>query len=268
MRTVCILLLIALSGLPLHAADLAVDPEAPSASTQFDVAYQYLLNADQARDRQNLTDAATLYKEAAEKYQEFAEKYPHWQPGVVKFRLAYCKDQLENVRKNVRAIDRFASTAAAAATTNRTTLGTLKTEAALWLRQGEAAKARMLLLDALKQNPDDIGARLMSAIAQCQAGQFEDATYVLQQIVEEEPSNAAPRLVLGAAAFGMGQMQDAAAALNKALELDPRLAAAHYNLAQVILNTKPIKREAARQHYRKWIEMGGAPDPDVEAALK
>ena len=279
------LFLCLLFGWPLHAADESHPTGGPSAERRFELAYQYLVNADESRDSQNLTDAAALYQEAAAKYEDFAADYPHWQPGIVKFRIAYCKNQLGNMRKRMETEMAGAGVAPAAtnaegrtsadtraagveAMTNRADLASLKREAARLLKQGESAKARVLLLDGIRRNPDDSAVRILTAMAQCQAGQFEDASYILTQMVEEEPSNTTARLVLGSAFFGMGQMPRAAEEVKHVLKLNPMLSEAHFNLVQILLNTQPSDRESARYHYRKWLELGGKPDSDIEAMLK
>jgi Tfp pilus assembly protein PilF len=55
--------------------------------------------------------------------------------------------------------------------------------------------------------------------------------------------------------------------MRKAIELDPEYAEAHFNLAVFYLQRSPPAVELARRHYERALELGAAPDPDVERSL-
>jgi Flp pilus assembly protein TadD len=56
--------------------------------------------------------------------------------------------------------------------------------------------------------------------------------------------------------------------LRRAVEIRPDYADAHFNLAVFCLERDPPAVELARRHYRRALDLGAAPDPLVERALK
>ena len=65
--------------------------------------------------------------------------------------------------------------------------------------------------------------------------------------------------------------QDGAAAereILRVLELAPDYAEAHYNLAVFYLQRNPPAVELARRHYYKSVDLGGAPDPEIEKKVE
>lgn len=245
-----------------------------SATALLNIALSYLTNADAERDGGNAEDAATLYREAAEKYGALARRYPDWQTEIIRYRISYCKEQLGELKRQAKAPGATNAAPGAlpvpdgAAPEQRGKLDIIKAHAARLLHDGDPARARSLLLDALRINPDDTGIRLMLAIAQCQAAAYGDAALILTQLIEEEPTNAVAHATLGAAYLGEGRMEDAAGETSIALTLNDRDPAAHYNMTRIFLHAAPPDLEKAGWHYRKFVELGGKPDPALEATLK
>jgi Flp pilus assembly protein TadD len=56
--------------------------------------------------------------------------------------------------------------------------------------------------------------------------------------------------------------------IRRAIEIDPQYADAHFNLAVVYSKERNPKVELARYHYKKALDLGAKPDPDLEALLK
>jgi Flp pilus assembly protein TadD len=55
--------------------------------------------------------------------------------------------------------------------------------------------------------------------------------------------------------------------MRRAIELDPEYAEAHFNLAVFCLQRQPPAVELARRHYQKALDLGAAPDPELETKL-
>lgn len=261
----------------------------PPAVQQFQNAYRTLVMADEARDGQNLTEAVKLYRKALNAYMKLAVKYPDWEPGVVRFRIVYCDNQIEALLKKTDRINAAArlrqppsrrSEKHGSASLGRPgkresedqgpepDLEGIKAKAKFFLKNGETAKARSVLLEGMCIDPDDSSIRLLMGMAQCQAGKYEDVIYLVKQVIEKDPSNANAHVVLGAAYFGLGRIVDAENEIKRALKLNPALHHAHYNLAQILLATTPLDLDAVRHHYNKARDLGGTPDEKLEALLK
>jgi hypothetical protein len=56
--------------------------------------------------------------------------------------------------------------------------------------------------------------------------------------------------------------------LKRAIDINPKLADAHYNLAVTYLETSPPLIELARRHYYTATDLGAAPSPELEKALR
>lgn len=237
------------------------------AGLQFHAAHRALKLADQAREQDNVKQAIKLYQEAMSEYARLSTAFPDWQPGVTRFRTAYCRDQLDAL------LSRFTGTPAP------TTPGTSGTRATpppanqatagvtRLLQEGRTDLATERLLAALRRNPDDRRVRLLLAAARCQEGKYGDAMYVLKQLVRERRDEVANHMALAAAYTGLGRLDDAIRSLNIVLSLDTHLAAAHYNMAQLHLATQPPSRDGALHHYRRCLEEGGKPDPELNRHL-
>lgn len=263
----------------------------PTAVVRFREAYTYLTKADEARDSGDNKEAIELYRTALMDYVKLSKKYPEWQPGVVRFRITYCDNQLESlmrgmdqqiarsqpaggdITKPAKAVtdDKRISVAVGPKVTmvgeRQLNLEVIRSTAELCLKNGEVEKARSLLLEGMHLDPDSIAVRLLMALAQCQGGRHEDAMYIVEQVIEENPDNAMAHALLGTALFGLGRTDESRSELDIASKLDPGMAEAHYNLAQLFLWMSPPNEDKAETHYRKAVELGAARDTNLESRL-
>ncbi len=264
------LLLFFLAGLVGAAMDKSLAGEDGFAETQFQEAYQLLSQADDARDRRSWSDAVRLYGAALEKYSALSKRYPEYQPAVVKYRLHYCNSQMEMILRRVedKTIDRAGKEGGAVPRTAGAELKQIKNAARLLMKDGNLEKARVVLMDGLKQAPDDLGIRLMFASLQCQSGDFEAASFLVESLKRDAPSNAAVHLLAGTVAFALGQQEEAREAIQQALELDPRLRAAHYDMARLLTLLSPPDVETARFHYQQALDLGAIPDRALEHEIE
>ena len=243
-----------------------------SADAQFKAANETRIKGDNARDGGNTGEAALAYREAMTAYQKLANKYPDWQPGVMKFRITYCSNQLEALTKKTAggtlpppeaAEQRVPETPA----TPAAQMKNIKAGATQLLLKGETVKARELLMEGMRLDPDDITVRLLTGISQCQAGEFDGAVDLVKQVLVEAPSNACAHVVLGTILFSQGKTAEAEQELRRALESSPNLKAAHYDLARLLMMNVPPDVVQARSHYTKAIQLGATPDRSFESLL-
>jgi Tfp pilus assembly protein PilF len=97
---------------------------------------------------------------------------------------------------------------------------------------------------------------------------WETATAAFAQVVSLEPNNARARRFLALTLGRRGWFQAAEEEMRRALQLEPDDAGAHFNLAVFYLQRQPVAIELARRHYYRAIELGSAPDPQVEAQVR
>ena len=143
----------------------------------------------------------------------------------------------------------------------------LKGKGRCLLQMGKFDESAAVFRGVASANRDDVEARVLLGIAYCMAEKYNAAVEALTPLVVDDPSNARARCAIGAAWMGLGDTRAARAALEKAVALAPGLADAHFNLAKVLHAGGPADAEKAREHYRKAITLGAAPDPELQKRL-
>ena len=258
----------------------------PEALDLLSRAQSVLLQADETRSR-NPTEAARLYEGALVLYQQLAREFPGWQSGMVKFRKTYCEARIADLSQQdfgevgweagawamgpqppaERSDASVVTNVPAAPPFGGETVETLYASAAAMLARQEAQEAIQVLRRGLRIDPEHMGLRYLTGLAQCQLGRYEDALFVLGPLVREHPSFAYGHLALGTAYFGLHRIDAARLALEQALKLNPELHAVHFNLAQMLSTISPPDMEAARYHYREAMRLGAKPDRALEDRL-
>lgn len=74
--------------------------------------------------------------------------------------------------------------------------------------------------------------------------------------------------MLGELYYLTNRDKQAIESLTKAIGLEPKNPYTHLNLALVYAMSSPRQTQAARLSYRKAIEFGAKPDPEIEQLLK
>jgi len=127
--------------------------------------------------------------------------------------------------------------------------------------------AEKCLQSAVHLAPDASLGWLILGIVQYDRTRYDNALASLAQAAVLDPKNAMVHQYLGVTIGQKGWYSGAEDEMRKALQIDPGYAEAHFNLAVFYLQRNPPAVELARRHYQRALELGAAPDPDVEKSL-
>lgn len=193
-----------------------------------------LEKADQKLEAGDTEEATKLYGATIAAYQEFSRKYPDADAEIVKFRVAYCRNQLMSLLAAKRVGD-----------------------------QQEKRGA-----DSVGSNlSPDLSARILENIKLCEAGDYDKVEFSMNELLKNNPDCSQAYLLLSTACVGKGKLDAAMKLLKKAIEIDPANRDAHYNLCQVLIRTDNPDFVAAATHYNISIELGADLDNDLETVL-
>lgn len=106
------------------------------------------------------------------------------------------------------------------------------------------------------------------AMADIAAGELDAAALVVAEMLAEKPDGAAALNLKAALETARGDFRAAEAALDRAISVHPRSHFAYYNMARMILQSRPGDRPTARRYYETGRSVGGPSDPGLEKALK
>lgn len=145
---------------------------------------------------------------------------------------------------------------------------TLANLAAIQIESGKLTEAEGTLRTALLAAPDDVYSLQLHGYLKFRQGDFDAALNSLSRAAQLSPDNAEVQNYLGVTLSQKGQRAAAETALRRALQIDPDYARAHHNLAVIYAAQEPPAVALARWHYRKAIEGGHAPNPELEAFFR
>jgi Flp pilus assembly protein TadD len=134
-------------------------------------------------------------------------------------------------------------------------------------RSKNLESAERILQNAMHLSPESRLGWLILGIVQYDRSRFDNALASLAQAAVLDPKNPIVHQYLGVTIGQKGWYEGAEDELRKAVSLDPSYAEAHFNLAVFYLQRNPPAVELARRHYERALELGAAPDPDVEKSL-
>lgn len=170
---------------------------------------------------------------------------------------AFAENDLEGARRNFETLLQLAPNNL----TGLVNLGAVK------YRLGQPEEAEKLLQRAVHINPDAGLAWLTLGVVYNDENKLEAALAALSQAVLLEPKNARAHNAFADTLWRKGWASGAEEELQKTLELEPNFPDAHYNLAISYLRHAPPAIELARRHYQKALDLGAAPDPEIEKQL-
>jgi tetratricopeptide (TPR) repeat protein len=110
--------------------------------------------------------------------------------------------------------------------------------------------------------------RSEQVVADIAAGEFEAAAIVIGEMLEEKPNGAAALNLKAAMETAQGKYKEAEKTLDRAIMSNPRSHYAYYNMARLILQTRPDGKMTARRYYETGRAVGGPADAELEGAVK
>ena len=126
-----------------------------------------------------------------------------------------------------------------------------------------AAKAAAAATDA-GSRPKTRRARAMADLA---AGDLAAAEISVSEMLAEDPEGAAALNLKAALEAARGNFMEAERALDRAIAAHPRSPFAYYNMAKLILSSRPGAVAAARRYYETGRAVGGPRDESLEKRL-
>ena len=136
------------------------------------------------------------------------------------------------------------------------------------LQEGENDAALATVQEARKTRPTDMNLVLIEGISLIRLQQYREAAAMLVDLAKNNPRNAEIHATLGAAMMGAGFYDEARETLLMAIKLDKNLPECLYNLAQLYALVAPKDVKLARKYYKQALDLGIAPDAQLDKILK
>ena len=133
---------------------------------------------------------------------------------------------------------------------------------------GQLDEAEKILEKAVRLSPNNSPAHTILGVVSLNRNRLTDAFAELTWAVSLDSANAEAHNYLGIVLSEKGEGAEAEQEMRKAIEINPRYTDAHFNLAVLYARQKPARNELARYHYRKALDLGAPPDPQLESTLK
>jgi cytochrome c-type biogenesis protein CcmH/NrfG len=105
------------------------------------------------------------------------------------------------------------------------------------------------------QSPEDVNEVVLLANLLANTGRMGEATEWYESALDLAPQNNGVRLDFARSLQANGLNTDAEAQFNLVLEADPGNLSGHYYLAQLYLDWKPQRRDEAREHFQRVVEI-------------
>ena len=110
--------------------------------------------------------------------------------------------------------------------------------------------------------------RSEQVIADIAAGEYEAAAIVIGEKLVEKPNGAAALNLKAALETAQGKYVEAEKTLDSAIMSNPRSYYAYYNMARLILQSRPDGKSSARRYYETGRAIGGPADAELEGLVK
>ncbi|HOM58878.1 MAG TPA: tetratricopeptide repeat protein [Kiritimatiellia bacterium] len=123
------------------------------------------------------------------------------------------------------------------------------------------------VIKVLKQDPENVDARLLMALSNVQQGKHRDASVVLDDLLQDVPRDEAVLLLAAGCYAASGNYSKAMTTLDKALTVNPKRPDGYLNMAWLLLEMAPGKLDEPEMYYRQAVKLGAARDRDLERRL-
>ena len=136
------------------------------------------------------------------------------------------------------------------------------------LEDDQVAEASRILVDLLREDPDNRSARMLIALVRTRQGRGDEALVALEDLRGQ--SEDLPLLLALAGAYcGAGRHFDAMLTLDKAIKLAPEHPYPYLNLAwlSLAMNSAADGRRDAEVYYRRAVKLGATRDRTLEMRL-
>ena len=110
--------------------------------------------------------------------------------------------------------------------------------------------------------------RREQVIADIAAGDYAAAELLINEMLTEKPNGAMVLNLKASLEAAQGRQKDAERTLDQAIMSNPRSYYAYYNMASLLLKAGPANKTVARRYYETGRDVGGPPDPQLEASVK
>ncbi len=138
----------------------------------------------------------------------------------------------------------------------------------VYFSQGNYEEAEKILLQTVQQAPHDSFSYSILGICYLQKDQLEKAIDALLISVNMNPLDAQSQNYLAMAMTKKQWLTAAEEHARESIRLNPNYSEAHYNLAQIYINQKPMARELAKKHYNLSVNLEGPRDEALETLLQ
>ena len=149
-----------------------------------------------------------------------------------------------------------------------TNLVALSSLGAIRYQQNRYDEAEEYLRKAVASAPNDAETRSLLGVVFYRKGLTEDSFNELTRAVALDPHNAEAHNYLGIVLSQKGWGAAGEQEIRRAIEINPQYADAHFNLAVIYAKQRTPNVELAKYHYKKALDLGAPPDPQLEALLK
>ena len=110
--------------------------------------------------------------------------------------------------------------------------------------------------------------RSEQVIVDIAAREYEAAAIVIGEMLVEKPNGAAALNLKAALETAQGKYVEAEKTLDSAIMSNPRSYYAYYNMARLILQSRPDGKSSARRYYETGRAIGGPADAELEGLVK
>ena len=168
----------------------------------------------------------------------------------------------------LKDLDKAATKYTAVLALDPSNLTALSSLGSIRYQQGRVDDAEQYLRKAVAAAPNDANTRALLGAVFIRKGLTEDAFNELTRAVALDPHNAEAHNYLGIVLSQKGWGTAGEQQIQTALDINPQYADAHFNLAVIYAKQRTPNLELARYHYKKALDLGAPPDPELEALLK